>query len=106
MTTTVLTHMGYTVIVAENGREAVDKFIANKDAIRLVILDGIMPVMNGKEAYKEILALNPEARCIFMSGYAEDVFTKDGVLLDAVEFLSKPVTPSVLLGKVREVLER
>lgn len=106
MTSTVLKHMGYTVIEAENGQEAVEKFIANKDAIRLVILDGIMPRMNGKEAYHKILALVPGVRCIFMSGYAEDVFTKDGVLLDAVEFLSKPVTPSVLLNKVREVLER
>ena len=106
MTTTVLRHMGYTVIVAENGREAVDKFIANKDAIQLVILDGIMPRLSGKEAYREIAALVPGIRCIFMSGYAEDVFTKDGIMQFDVEFISKPVTPSVLLCKVRKVLER
>jgi CheY-like chemotaxis protein len=106
MTCTVLKHMGYTVIEAENGQEAVEKFIENKDIIRLVILDGIMPKMNGKEAHKEISALVPGVRCIFMSGYAEDIFTKDGILLAEVTFLSKPVTPSVLLGKVREVLDQ
>jgi hypothetical protein len=41
-----------------------------------------------------------------MSGYAEEVFTKDGVLQEDVEYLSKPVMPSVLLGKVREVLDQ
>jgi len=106
MTCTVLKHMGYTVIEAKNGQEAVEKFIENKDIIRLVILDGIMPKMNGKEAHKEISVLVPRVRCIFMSGYAEDIFTKDGILLAEVTFLSKPVTPSVLLNKVREVLDQ
>jgi CheY-like chemotaxis protein len=106
MTCTVLRHMGYTVLEAENGQEAVEKFIENKDIIRLVILDGIMPKMNGKEAHKEISVLVPGVRCIFMSGYAEDIFTKDGILQAEVTFLSKPVTPSVLLGNVREVLDQ
>jgi CheY-like chemotaxis protein len=106
MTSTVLRHMGYSVIEAENGREAVVKFQENKDSIQLVILDGIMPQMNGKEAYQKILSLAPRARCIFMSGYAEDVFTKDGILQTEVKFLSKPATPSALLHAVREVLDR
>jgi PAS domain S-box-containing protein len=106
MTSVVLRQLGYTVIEAENGQEAVEKFIENKDIIRLVILDGIMPKMNGKEAHKEISALVPGVRCIFMSGYAEDIFTKDGILQAEVTFLSKPVTPSVLLNKVREVLDQ
>jgi PAS domain S-box-containing protein len=106
MTSTVLKHMGYTVIEAENGREAVEKFIENRNSIRLVILDGIMPEMNGKDAYKEIFAHDPGARCIFMSGYAEEVFTRDGVLQTDVEFIAKPATPSALLNKVRDVLDR
>ena len=106
LTSTVLRHMGYAVIEAENGQEAVEKFIENKNLIRLVILDGIMPKLNGKEAYHEIISIAPQVQCVFMSGYAEDVFTKDGILQSDVTFLSKPVTPSALLLKVREVLDR
>ncbi len=106
LTSTILGHMGYTVIEAADGNEAVARFIENRDAVRLVILDGIMPGMNGKEVYKEITALSPNMRSIFMSGYAEDIFTKDGIPVHEEDFLQKPVKPSELLNKVREVLDR
>jgi PAS domain S-box-containing protein len=106
LTTVILSHMGYRVIEAMDGNDAVEKFINNKDAIKLVILDGIMPGLNGKEVYREIAALRPDMRCIFISGYAEDIFTKDGIPIEKVDFLMKPITPSVLLNKVREVLDR
>ena len=106
MTSIVLREMGYTVIEAADGNEAVNKFIEYQDSIRLVILDGIMPGKNGKEVYNEVTALCPDTRCLFISGYAEDIFTKDGIQQDEVTFLTKPITPSVLLKKVREVLDR
>ncbi len=106
MTSIVLREMGYTVIGAADGNEAVNKFIEHQDSIRLVILDGIMPGKNGKEVYNEVTALCPDTRCLFISGYAEDIFTKDGIQQDEVTFLTKPITPSVLLKKVREVLDR
>ncbi|MFI5296429.1 MAG: PAS domain S-box protein [Thermodesulfovibrionales bacterium] len=106
MTSLVLRQMGYTVIEAANGNEAVDKFVEYKNAIKLVILDGIMPGMNGKEVYSEVTALCPDMRCLFISGYAEDIFTKDGIQQDEVAFLTKPILPSVLLKKVREVLDK
>lgn len=106
MTTTVLREFGYTVLEAEDGQQAVGRFAENKAAIQLIILDGIMPVMNGKDAFRKITELAPGMRCIIMSGYAEDVFTKDGVLQETVDFISKPVTPSVLLTKIREVIDR
>jgi DNA-binding response OmpR family regulator len=51
-------------------------------------------------------ALCPGVRCIFISGYAADIFHKDGLLMEKVDFLTKPIAPSVLLKKVREVLDR
>jgi YesN/AraC family two-component response regulator len=64
-----------------------------------------MPKKNGLEAYREISALSPKIRCIFMSGYTGEVFAEDGPPV-GTEFLPKPVQPSVLLSKAREMLDR
>jgi PAS domain S-box-containing protein len=105
LTSVVLRDMGYTVIEAEDGNTAVVRFSENRAAIKLVILDGIMPKMNGLEVYLKISALSPNIRCIFMSGYSGEVFSQDG-LPTGTEFLPKPVKPSELLSKVREMLDR
>jgi two-component system, cell cycle sensor histidine kinase and response regulator CckA len=105
MTSVVLRDMGYTVIEAEDGNKAVIRFSENSTAIKLVILDGIMPRMNGLEAYREINALNPNIRCIFMSGYSGEVFARDGMPTGTM-FMPKPVKPSKLLSEVREMLDR
>ncbi len=102
----VLSQFGHSVIEAVNGADAVAKFKENRDRIHLVVLDGIMPRMNGKEAFREIKAMSPDVRCIFMSGYAEDIFTKDGVPDREAELILKPFSPVDLLKKVREVLDR
>ena len=95
--------MGYTVIEAEDGNSAVARFIENRAQSSSSILDGIMPKMNGLEAYQEISALNPIIRCIFMSGYAGEVFARNG-LPTGTMFLSKPVKPSELLSKTGKCL--
>lgn len=102
----VLSHYGYNVIDAVDGEDAVLKFDRNKDSIELVILDGIMPNMNGREAFDEIRKLCPDMKAIFMSGYAKDIFTYDGIPDRAAVFIQKPVTPNSLLRKVREALDR
>jgi two-component system cell cycle sensor histidine kinase/response regulator CckA len=106
LSVTILEQAGYTVIEAVDGEDAIAKFAANKDAVRIVILDGIMPKKNGKEAYDAIKALLPEVKAIFMSGYAEDIFTRDGLPASEVTFILKPISPNVFLGKVREVLDQ
>jgi PAS domain S-box-containing protein len=101
----MLDYFGYSVIEAVDGADAVSKYMMNKDRIKLVIMDGIMPKMNGKEAFRAIKAMNPRARCIFMSGYAEDIFAQKDVTGDETEFMLKPVSPVDLLKKIREVLD-
>ena len=102
---TVLRHYGYTVIEAIDGLDAVARFTEHRDDIRLVVLDGIMPKMNGKEAWRKIKEQNPGIKSIFISGYAEDIFTKNGIPDNEALFLFKPVPPMVLTRKVREVLD-
>jgi len=106
LNTIVLTNFGYPVIEAVDGEDAVSKFRENQDRIQLIILDGIMPKMNGAEAYGEIKALSPDIKCIFMSGYAEEIFTKDSVPFAEAEFILKPISPTDLAMKIRKVLDR
>ncbi len=102
---TILQHHGYHVIKAVDGEDAVIKFCENRDQVRLVLLDGIMPRKNGKEAYEEIRAINPYIKAIFVSGYTEDIISREGLLEQGINFVQKPVTPSALLNKVREILD-
>ena len=104
--TEVLSEYGYTVIIAKDGQDAVEKFTDNRDRIQLLLFDVIMPNKNGKEAYEEIRKMKPEVSVIFMSGYAADVIKDKGFLGDNLAFIAKPMTPINLLRKVREVLDR
>lgn len=101
----VLGHYGYNVIEAVDGLDALVKAMESWDKIDLVLLDGIMPKMNGKEAWQEIKALNPGIKLIFMSGYSEDIFSKDGIPGGDTCFIQKPVSPSVIVRKIRAVLD-
>ena len=100
----MLSKASYKVITAADGLEAVEKFRENKDVIRLFLSDIFMPKMNGKEAYDEIRSKAPGIKAIFLSGYAQDVVSKEGLLEEGLNFIVKPVTPSFLLRKVKELL--
>lgn len=102
----VLEEFGYTVIEAEDGKDAVGKFTENKDKVRLLLLDVIMPKKNGKEAYDEIRKAEPEIKALFMSGYTANAIHKKGILEKGLDFVLKPISPTKLLKKVREILDR
>lgn len=105
LTVRVLRNYGYTVIEAVDGLDALAKTMENRDRINLVLLDGIMPNMNGKEAWQEIKALNQGIKAVFMSGYAEDIFAKDGIPGGEAFFIQKPAPPSVIVQKIRAALD-
>lgn len=102
---TILNNYGYRVVEATDGHDAVAKFMENRNDIALVVLDRIMPKMNGKEAWQQIKALKPEIKAIFLSGYAEDIFTSEGTQNEGVVFIQKPASPQELLQKIRELLD-
>ncbi len=103
---TVLGEFGYNVIAASDGQDAVDKFSCNKDAVRLVILDMMMPNKNGKEVYEFIRSIKPEIRVLFASGYASDVFENKEMPDSHCDFVMKPISPTDLLRKVRRMLDQ
>lgn len=106
LSTMVLSEFGYNVISARDGDDAVMKFGENREHIKLVILDMIMPKKNGMEAYEEITKMHPGIKALFVSGYTADVAQKKGFLRRGTDFLKKPFSPYELLAKVREILDR
>ncbi|MEJ2683112.1 MAG: PAS domain S-box protein [Candidatus Sulfobium sp.] len=105
LTRIVLEESGYKVILARDGEEAVRKFSDSRDLIRLVILDMIMPKMGGREVYNTIMQIKPDVRVVFSTGYTADRTALEGSIDKGVDFILKPVPPSGLLHKVREVLD-
>ena len=100
----VLSDFGYNVIEAVDGADAVDKFTNSGSTVDLVLLDLVMPRMNGKEAYDEICKVSPGIKAIFSSGYAPDTI-RQMIALDVVHLISKPVSPTDLLRAVRSALD-
>ncbi|MEW6418322.1 MAG: PAS domain S-box protein [Nitrospirota bacterium] len=97
---------GYKVIEAVDGEDAIKVFNENRDDVRLLILDVIMPKKNGKEVYDRIKKVRPDIKAIFMSGYTADIIHKKGILEEGVDIILKPISLDELLIKAREVLDK
>ena len=102
----VLGELGYTVLTALDGLEALDVLRQHAGDIQLLITDVIMPKMGGRELAARVTALRPDIRVLYSSGYAADAIGDDGVLGEGINFLAKPYLPSRLADAVREVLDR
>jgi PAS domain S-box-containing protein len=103
---TTLRKFNYTVISAEDGQDAVYKFVANSNKISLVLMDLVMPRMNGKDAADEIRRIDPDMKILFTSGYTADIIRSRGELDAGEEMILKPVNPQDLLRKMRQILNR
>ncbi len=101
----VLEEFGYTVIEAVDGADAVDRFRDHNERIQLVILDVIMPKMNGKLAHDRIKTIRPDTKVLFMSGYAGDILNNRGILEENLSFVPKPLEQGLFLKKIRELLD-
>jgi CheY-like chemotaxis protein len=100
----ILEKIGYRVLEARHGEEAMDLCERYEGKIDLLVTDVVMPRMGGTELYERLAALRPGIRVLYVSGYAEE---REGPRRpDAPEpgFLLKPFTPELLLRKVRELL--
>jgi PAS domain S-box-containing protein len=100
----MLERLGFRVLTAADGREALDIFRASKDEIALTILDLTMPHMGGEEAFREIRALSPEARVIISSGYTENETVARFAGKGIAGFIQKPYTLATLQERVAKAL--
>ncbi|MFC1834729.1 response regulator [Thermodesulfobacteriota bacterium] len=102
----ILADFGYSVVVASNGREALDRFLEDPSGISLVLLDLIMPEMNGMECLEEILKSYPDAKVIVASGYASRDRIDDALKKGAKATIRKPYEAGSMLKLVRRVLDQ
>jgi two-component system cell cycle sensor histidine kinase/response regulator CckA len=103
----VLSDLGYRVLAADNGVEALRVLEQCADEkIDVLITDVVMPQMGGKELADRVSALYPDIRIIFCSGYTQDAIVHGSVLERGATFVQKPYTAEILASRIREVLER
>ena len=102
----MLEALGYSVLIARSGQEAIAIFEEEHHRIDLVILDVIMPDMGGAETFEEIRRIDPSARVILSSGYSLDGLAAKIMERGCKAFIQKPFTINILSQKLRDVLGR
>jgi CheY-like chemotaxis protein len=101
----MLETLGYTVLACSAPSEAMRIMSEKSGGIDLLLTDLIMPEMTGLDLMKNLTATCKELKCLFMSGYTNDVIAHQGVLEDGVHFIQKPFSLQEIAAKVREVLD-
>jgi CheY-like chemotaxis protein len=106
----LLRHIGFDVLFAAHGQEGVDVFIERQDDIRLVFVDLLMPVMDGRATCQELRRVAPDVKIILSSGYDEleaaDMFAEVGQAARPDVYLQKPYDIPQLIKLVREMTGR
>ena len=101
----LLKHLGYEVIIAKNGREAIEIYKKNMDHIELVILDMIMPGMNGGNTYDRLKKINPDVKVLLSSGYSLNGQATEILNRGCNGFIQKPFNMKEISLKISEVLD-
>ncbi|HEX6244855.1 MAG TPA: ATP-binding protein [Polyangiales bacterium] len=102
----VLEAAGYHVHEAQDADEALSLFEGSIAELDLLLTDVVMPKTSGRALAERVLLLRPGVKVLFMSGYTDDAVLRHGVAELGAAFLQKPLTPTNLTRKVREVLDQ
>jgi CheY-like chemotaxis protein len=100
----MLSRLGYSVLTATSGSEAIDLYEVHKDQVQLIILDLCMPDMEGKQTYLYLKGLNPTIKVLLTTGLSMDGPAKETLAWGCNGFIQKPYRMSELSTKVEEVL--
>ena len=97
--------LGYTVLEASSGKEALKRACDFSGEINLLLTDVVMPEMDGAQLAAEIVRQRPGIKILFTSGYTDDAVVRHGVLAPSAAFIQKPYRPKALARKIRDVLD-
>jgi two-component system, cell cycle sensor histidine kinase and response regulator CckA len=100
----ILSELGYTVLTAEDGEQALEVYNASKDQIDLLLVDVIMPRLGGREVYERLQEMGSKTPVIFMTGYSTEMFQSNFIVDKGAALIQKPYTVNSLGQKVREIL--
>jgi PAS domain S-box-containing protein len=101
----ILKRMGYSVLVARSGKEAIEIYSNKKEDIDMIILDMIMPDMSGGETFDELCEINPDIKVLLASGYSLRGQAQEILARGCKGFIQKPFNIRELSHKLREVIE-
>lgn len=104
MAADALRYLGYKVITAVTPDEAIYQMENYAGTIDLLMTDIILPVMNGRELAERIIAIQPDIKILYVSGYPADFIAHRGVLEGGVHFLQKPFSLQKLASSLKEAL--
>jgi signal transduction histidine kinase/ActR/RegA family two-component response regulator len=105
LTRDILAALGYQVLMAEDGVQALQVAAEHDGPIHLLLTDVVMPGMSGRTLADELLSSHPEMRVLYVSGYTDNAIVHHGVLTEGTNFLSKPFDLETLAHRVRTVLD-
>jgi len=101
----ILRGLGYKTLTAVNGREALSVYLHHRDEIDLVILDMIMPEMNGRETFRELKRIDPDVRVMICSGYLQEHGIEELMDMGILGVLQKPFRKSELSKRVAYAIQ-
>jgi len=101
----ILTTAGYRVLTAATPAEAINLFPAHATDISLLLTDVIMPGIDGPALYRQLAALRPELRVVFMSGYSKGIIQATTAYPHTLACIQKPFTADTLLQAIRSTLD-
>ncbi len=100
-----LSRIGYTVLAASSAEQALAIWATAREKVQILVLDVVLPGMNGKQLADKLLEVRPELPVIYISGYGANLISQYGLLANEIEFIQKPFTPAELINRVRLALD-
>jgi len=101
-----LSELGYTVLEAADGLEAIEQYQRHRPAVDLVLIDLVMPRLGGRETYQRLKKLDPSIRALFATGYGIDDQVNELLSTGVLGIIRKPYEMTVVENEIRAVLDR